>query len=123
MAKKRRREGVEPEETYEFEPPEFDEREFILKDLYGTKVLMVTALLAVIFGIFAACLQIFVFPEFWFIGLLLLFLVMFMFRRLLALLRFRVDLLDQKMLIGNYLLFLLLSLGVWIIVLNPPFSL
>jgi hypothetical protein len=124
MAKKRRREEAEPEETYEFQPPEFDEREFILKDLYGTKVLMVAALLAVIMGIVAACLQIFVFSnDLWFIGLFLLFVVLFLFKRLLGIFGFRVDLLEQKTLLGNYILFLLLSLGVWIIVLNPPFSL
>jgi hypothetical protein len=29
---------------------------------------------------------------------------------------------DQKMLIGNYILFFFLSLGIWIILLNEPFS-
>jgi hypothetical protein len=43
-------------------------------------------------------------------------------RQLLTLLRFRADLLDQKMLIGNYILLFFLSLGVWIILLNPPFA-
>jgi len=120
MAKKRRREEAEPEETYEFTPPEFDEREFILKDLYGTKVLMVTAVLAIIMGILAFCLGRAVH---WGLGLALLFLTIVAFKQILGLLKFRIDLMDQKMLISNYILFLLLALGVWIIIMNPPFSL
>ncbi|MDR0198774.1 MAG: hypothetical protein LBI08_03425 [Methanomassiliicoccaceae archaeon] len=117
MAKKRRREGTEPEETYEFEPPKFDEREFLLKDLYGTKVLFVTILLAVIVGILARCL----YEIHYAIGLALMFLTIVAFKQILMLLKFRADLLDQKTLIGNYILFMLLTLGVWIILLNPPF--
>ncbi|MDR0334598.1 MAG: hypothetical protein LBH69_01765 [Methanomassiliicoccaceae archaeon] len=120
MAKKRRREEAEPEDTYEFEPPEFDEREFLLKDLYGTKVLMVVALLAIVVGIIASLIQK-ASNDLWFIGIILMFLTIFLFKHLMTALRFRVDLMDQKMLIGNYVIFLLLSLGVWIIMLNPPF--
>jgi len=121
MAKKRRREEAEPEETYEFTPPEFDEREFLLKDLYGTKVLMVAAVLAIIMGILAFCLH--RATDIYAVGLLLLFLTIVAFKQILGLLKFRIDLMDQKTLIGNYILFLFLALGVWIILLNPPFSL
>jgi len=118
MAKKRRREEAEPEETYEFKPPEFNEREFLLKDQYGTKVLMVAAVLAIIIGILAMCLHKAVHFG---LGLALMFLTVFAFKHILALMKFRVDLMDQKTLISNYVMFLLLSLGVWIILLNPPF--
>lgn len=57
MAKKRRIIEKEVEEEYEFIPPEFDEKEFILKDIYGTKVLMAVALLSVIIGILCSCVQ------------------------------------------------------------------
>jgi len=117
MAKKRRREEAAPEETYEFRPPEFDEREFLLKDLYGTKVLMIAAALAIVAGIIAR----FIGEIHFAVGLLFLFLVIFGFKHILALMKFRVDLMEQKMLIGNYILFLFLSLGIWIILMNPPF--
>ena len=122
MAKKRRRESDEPEDTYEFVPPEFDEKEFLLKDLYGTKVLLVVTALAVIIGILAACIEKVIDADWgsW-PGLLLIFLTMAAFKPLLAILRFRVELVDTKMLFGNYILFFFLSLGVWIILLNPPF--
>jgi len=123
MAKKRRRENAAPEETYEFVPPEFDEKEFLLKDLYGTKVLLVVTALAVVIGIVAACMQMAIGGSFGYApGLLLIFLTMAGFRQLLSLLKFRVELIDQKMLIGNYILFFFLSLGLWIVLLNPPFS-
>ncbi|MCL2143046.1 MAG: hypothetical protein FWH44_02145 [Methanomassiliicoccaceae archaeon] len=120
MAKKRRRESAEPEDTYEFTPPEFDEREFLLKDMYGTKVLLVVVALAIIIGILAACLD--KATDLWYLGLLLLILAMVALRQFMILLKFRVDLMDQKSMISNYILFLMLSLGVWIIILNPPFS-
>ncbi|MCL2890936.1 MAG: hypothetical protein FWF40_03480 [Methanomassiliicoccaceae archaeon] len=123
MAKKKRRESSEPEETYEFVPPEFNEREFLLKDIYGTKVLIVVSLLAVLIGIVAACFQSIIESDWAFaVGLLLIILVIVGLKQFLTLLRFRVDLMDQKMLIGNYILFFFLTLGIWIVLLNDPFS-
>ncbi|MCL1984052.1 MAG: hypothetical protein FWG58_01480 [Methanomassiliicoccaceae archaeon] len=121
MAKKRRRESNEPEETYEFVPPEFDEKEFLLKDLYGTKVLIVVTALAVVVGILAACLHK-ALPDYWWIGMLLMILALLAMKQLLILLKFRADLLEQKTMIGNYMLFFFLSLGIWIILLNAPFA-
>ena len=121
MAKKRRRTTEKAEETYEFVPPEFDEKEFLLKDLYGTKVFMVVLLLAVIVGILASCIQKFA-NDFWWLGLLLIILAMISFKQLLSLLKFRAELVEQKTLIGNYIMFLFLSLGIWILLLNPPFA-
>ena len=54
MAKKRKV-GEPKEPEYEFVPPEFDEKEYIYKDLYGTKVTIICAVLAVIVGICAGC--------------------------------------------------------------------
>ena len=50
MAKKRRLIVEEPEESYEFTPTEFNEREFILKDIYGTKICLVVLVFGVIVG-------------------------------------------------------------------------
>jgi len=126
MAKKKRRGSEEPEDTYEFVPPEFDEREFLLKDIYGTKVLIVVSLLAVLVGVVAACLQSIINSGTTLVqaapGLLLIMLVIVGLKQFLTLLKFRVDLMDQKMLIGNYILFFFLALGIWIVLLNDPFS-
>ena len=122
MAKKKRiiKEEAE-EEDYEFVPPEFDEKEFILKDLYGTKVLMVVAVMAIIVGILCSCLQKAFGSTGLYLGLLLLFLGSVTQKKTLQLLKFKPEYLENKTMIGNYILFLLLGLGVWILFINPPF--
>ncbi|MBQ7701406.1 MAG: hypothetical protein IJT54_03290 [Candidatus Methanomethylophilaceae archaeon] len=122
MAKKKRiikQEAVE--EEYEFVPPEFDEKEFILKDMYGTKVLLVVALMSVIIGILCSCLQRLSDSYGLYLGLALLFLAAFVQKKLLTLLGFKPDYLETKTMIGNYILFILLGLGVWILLINRPF--
>jgi len=121
MAKKRRIIEKQAQEEYEFVPPEFDEEEFIRKDLYGTKVLLVVALYSVIIGVLCSCLQkAFVDVGLW-LGLALLFLGIAAIKPLLKLLKFDPELLERKTMVGNVLLYLLLGLGIWILLVNPPF--
>ena len=121
MAKKRRIIEKQAEEEYEFTPPEFDEEEFIRKDLYGTKVLLVVALYSVIIGVLCSCLQkSFADAGLW-LGLALLFLGIAAIKPLLKLLKFDPELLERKTMVGNVLLYLLLGLGIWILLVNPPF--
>ena len=54
MAKKRRLIKEEPEEEYTFNPSDFDEREFLLKGIYSTKVLILAIILAIAVGFLAA---------------------------------------------------------------------
>ena len=122
MAKKRRIiEKKAQEEDYEFVPPEFDEEEFIRKDLYGTRVLFVVVAFAVIIGILCSCVQKAFTDVGLFLGLLLLFLGVSAIKPLLKLVRFDPELLERKTMVGNYLLYLLLGLGIWILLVNPPF--
>lgn len=118
MAKKRKLVADEPEPEYEFVPPDFDEKEFILKDLYGTKVTLAVTAIAIVIGICAACLET---VWAWYGGLILLVVALLGLKEFLKLLRFHVDMLETKSMIGNYFVFLLLSLGVWILLVNPPF--
>ena len=122
MAKKRRIiEKKAQEEDYEFVPPEFDEEEFIRKDLYGTRVLFVVVAFAVAIGILCSCVQKAFTDAGLFLGLLLLFLGVSAIKPLLKLVRFDPELLERKTMVGNYLLYLLLGLGIWILLVNPPF--
>ena len=50
MAKKRKK-GKAKEEEYEFRPPDFDEKEFLEKELRDTKTVLITVGYAVVFGI------------------------------------------------------------------------
>jgi len=119
MAKKKRRVATKPEEEYEFIPPEFDEKEFILKDLYATKVFIVVTILAVVMGAVGAMMYGIDPDGLWkFLGIALLFLVIIGMKEFLKILRFDPDLLESKTMIGNYILFLFLALGVWILLIN-----
>ena len=122
MAKKRRIiEKKAQEEEYEFVPPEFDEEEFIRKDLYGTKIIFVVAAFAIIIGILCSCVQkAFADTGLW-LGLALMFLGVAAINPLLRLLRFDPELLERRTIVGNALFYLLLTLGIWILLVNPPF--
>jgi len=121
MAKKKRRVSEKQEEEYEFVPPEFDEKEFILKDMYSTKVFLVVAILAVVIGLVSALIY-GMGDSLHLVGLLLTIVVIVGMKEFLKLLRFDPDLLEAKTMFGNYLLFFFLSLGVWIIFINAPFA-
>lgn len=121
MAKKKRRIVEEKEEEYEFVPSEFDEREFILKDIYGTKVLFVITGLAIAMGIITSLLCR-AHDSGWIIATVLVFVMVIAMKKLLMLLGFRADLLEMKTLLGNYLIFMMLSLGICILLINAPFA-
>ena len=119
MAKKKRRIVEEPQEEYEFTPTEFNEREFILKDIYMTKVFMVVTVFAIVVGIIGAiiCNH----TGMWWLATIISFAVCAGLTKILGLLKFRVDMLDTKSMLGNYLLFLMLALGICILFSNEPF--
>lgn len=121
MAKKKRRVSAKQEEEYEFVPPEFDEREFILEDLYGTKVLLVTFALALVIGIVSGLLDRAINDYGAYIAAALIILAAVALKEFLKLLRFDPDLLEAKSMLGNYAMFIFLSIGIWILMINPPF--
>ena len=119
MAKKKRRIVEEPQEEYEFTPTEFNEREFILKDIYMTKVFMVVTVFAIVVGIIGAiiCNH----TGMWWLATIISFAVCAGLTKILGLLKFRVGMLETKSMLGNYLLFLMLALGICILFSNEPF--
>lgn len=122
MAKKKRRIVEEPEEEYEFTPTEFNEREFILKDIYGSKVFGVAMALGLLVGILGAIIINAMDSSYgWVIATVISFVVCGLMTRVLKALKFRPEMLESKSMIGNYLLFLVLALGVCILGVNPPF--
>ncbi|MBO4357046.1 MAG: hypothetical protein J5813_02615 [Candidatus Methanomethylophilaceae archaeon] len=121
MAKKKRRIIEEPEEEYEFTPTEFNEREFILKEMYSTRIFAVAMVLAIIVGIIDSIL-INVNPmetDGWYymsiIATLISFAGMFSIKKITSILGFHPELIDIKSLAGTYLIYLALALGVCII--------
>jgi cytochrome b subunit of formate dehydrogenase len=121
MAKKKRRITEEPEEEYEFSPTEFNEREFILKEIYSTKVFAVAMVLALIVGVVTGIL-IKNYPMVsgdWnlmsVIATLISFAVMFMIKKIAAILGLHPELMDIKSMAGNYIIYLAMALAICII--------
>lgn len=121
MAKKRRKSEKEPEEEYEFKPPEFDEREFLQKELAETRSVIFTVLYAIVLGVVAGLLcasnTAFLGPSFLIAigGMLSLPYVYPMFK------------IDSKAFqkrnwLGNIGTFFFTFLAIWILLLNQPFA-
>ena len=123
MAKKRRLIKEEPEEEYTFNPSDFDEREFLLKGIYSTQVLILAIILAIAVGFLAAVI--------WnslsdktivaVVDTLIVFFVCAIMKKLFVTCGIRADLLETKTMLGNYLIYLTLALGACILFINPPF--
>jgi hypothetical protein len=117
MARKKKKE--EKEEEYEWVPPEFDEKAFLRKDMAGTKALILTVLAAVLFGTLAFLIGVSVNPAG---GILALIVGAFSLKYIYKLFKIDPAIIDKKLYVGNIAIFLLLFLGVWILLLNEPFS-
>jgi len=118
MARKKRK-SEEKEEEYEWVPPEFDEKEFLQKDIKGTRALIITVLSCVIFAIIGFLLGTAVH---WALGLVVLFVGIFLLRYIFPIAQVDSAALETKSMIGNYALFFLLFIGLWVLMMNPPFS-
>ncbi|MBI0583333.1 MAG: hypothetical protein ISF22_03795 [Methanomassiliicoccus sp.] len=117
MARKKRKD--EKEEEYEWVPPEFDEKAFLQKDMTGTKAMMFTALVAVLFGALAAVVG----NAFGvIIGLIVYIIGVGVLNYAFRYMKIRTEDIDKKTQIGNIALYMLLALGIWILLLNPPFA-
>ncbi len=130
MAKKRKIVAKSKEPEYEFVPPDFDEREFILKDIYGTKITLAVTAIAVVIGIICGFIDKSMDGETGiYIGFVIMFGVMILLKRILKLIRLDPELLSAgsqstgsstKGMIGNYFGYRFLGLAVWILFINPP---
>jgi hypothetical protein len=117
MAKKKRKEEKE-EEKYEWTPPDFDEKGFLEKDMRGTKALFISTLLGLVLGIIAYLTTGFT-P---YIGIIVIFGGALLLRFIYPFFKIEFASLEKKTVAGNYVLLIFLALGIWIILLNPPFS-
>ncbi len=121
MAKKKRRIIEEPEEEYEFTPTEFNEREFILKETYSSRIFFLSMGMAVIIGIIGAII-IKVAPMesngFYLssiIATIISFAGLFLIRKIAGALGLHPELIEVKSMAGTYLMYLAMALAVCII--------
>ncbi|MBE6522333.1 MAG: hypothetical protein E7Z62_04300 [Thermoplasmata archaeon] len=121
MAKKKRRIIEEPEEEYEFTPTEFNEREFILKETYSSRIFFLSMGMAVVIGIIGAII-IKVAPMesngFYLssiIATIISFAGLFLIRKIAGALGLHPELIEVKSMAGTYLMYLAMALAVCII--------
>jgi len=120
MAKKRKKEKVE-EQEYEFRPPEFDEKEFLRKELRDTRAVLITVGYAAFFGILAACISM-VDPDLVLMGLVLVVAGIVSLKFFYPLVKVDVKEFTKKNWAGNTVWFFFTFLAVWVLLFNFPFS-
>ncbi len=120
MAKKRKRDN-EPKEEYEFTPPEFDEKEFLRKELRDTRTVFLTVGYAALFGMLAFVLSL-ISEDLVIAGLGLLFGGLISLKYVYPLLKVKMEEFQKKNWAGNIAWFFLTFLAVWVLLMNFPFS-
>lgn len=120
MAKKRKKDKVEQEE-YEFRPPEFDEKEFLRKELRDTKTVLFTIAYAAIFGIVAGLIaQVGI--EFIALGAALLFAGILSLKLVYPYMKVDLSEFTKKNWAGSVAWFFFTFLAAWVLMFNYPFA-
>jgi hypothetical protein len=121
MAKKRRKSDKEPEEEYEFRPPEFDEKEFIKKELGETRSVIFTVVYAIVLGAVAGLLSA---ADRAFLGPAFLIAIAGMVSLKWVYPIFKIDskAFQKRNWLGNIGTFFFTFLAIWILLLNQPFA-
>ncbi|MDD1772729.1 MAG: hypothetical protein LUQ09_07385 [Methanomassiliicoccales archaeon] len=117
MAQKKRKEP-EVKEEYNFVPPDFNEREFLEKDMAVTKTVLFSSIIAVVLGVVAYLTTDISFV----IGLLIILLGAVLLRNIFKTLPVDISSVETKTWIGNGVMTFFFALGIWILLLNPPFG-
>lgn len=122
MAKKRRKDrAAEEEKEYEFRPPEFDEKEFIKKELRDSKTMFITVGYAAIIGVAAAGISILE-PDLVFVGLALVLVGIVSLKFFYPLVKVDTKEFTKKSWAANVAYFFFTFLAVWVLMFNFPFS-
>ena len=119
MAKKRKKDKAEDEE-YEFVPPEFDEKEFLKKELSDTRVAVLTVGYAALVGIVAGAIS---YVSSSAVGLAFLAGIagIFSLKYFYTLMKVDTAKFQKKSWAGNVAMFFFTFLAIWVLLLNVPF--
>ena len=120
MAKKRKK-GKEEEEEYEFRPPEFDEKEFILKELRDSKAVIIAVILAIGFAVAAGAISALNHD---FVGLSFVLVIagILALKPIYEFLRIDTKSFQKRTWAANIATFFFTFLAIWILSLNTPFT-
>lgn len=115
MAKKKK-----VEEEFTFVPPDFDEKEFIEKDLTDSKVVIFVTVFGIIIGAVAAAVTIYVSSILAFLIILVMSYALFKF--ILKALKVDTSTYQRKDYLFKGGTYLITAIALWILLLNPPFA-
>jgi len=118
MAKKKRKEK-EPEEKYEFKPPEFDERQFLIDEMSTTKRMVLLVIYGAVFGVLAGIFTI-MFKN-GYLGFLVLVAGAALMKFYLQLTGTDLSKFTKKTWAESAFSFFFTFLAIWLIAVNPPF--
>ena len=121
MAKKRKKQKAKKEEEYEFTPPEFDEREFLKKEIRDTKTTLLTIGYGALFGAVAAIISM-ASNSLVGVSFLLVFVGIYSLKHFYAFLKIKTEEFQKKNWAGSVVWFFLTFLAVWVLAFNYPFS-
>jgi len=120
MAKKRKKDKEEKED-YEFRPPEFDEKEFLKKEISDTRTAVLTIVYASVFGIIAGVITL-LGPGFAGAAFLVGIAGMFVLKYAYPIMKVDISGFQKKNWLGNLGAYFFTFLAVWVLLLNMPFS-
>ncbi|UCE81214.1 MAG: hypothetical protein JSV94_01970 [Methanobacteriota archaeon] len=121
MAKKRKKDKARKEEEYEFKPPEFDEKEFLRKEIRDTKTVLMTVGYAACFGLVAAALSS-ISSRLIGVSFLLVFVGLYSLKYFYPFIRVDTGEFQKKNWAGNVAWFFFTFLAVWVLTFNYPIS-
>ena len=117
MAKKRRKE--KEEEKYEFVPPEFDEKQFLIDEMKTTKRVVLLVLYGALFGVLAGIAT--AITENGYFGFFLLLIGGAMIRYFLVAIGMDLSKFTKKTWAENAIWYFFTFMAIWVLVVNPPF--
>lgn len=120
MAKKRKKDK-EPQEDYEFRPPDFDEKDFLRKEMRDIRASLLTIVFAVIFGALAGAIAL-ASPDFALVGLIIAIAGMVALPTIYRFVKVDTSSFQKKHWAGNFGTFFFTFLAIWVMLMNPPFS-
>ncbi|MBU0624501.1 MAG: DUF5379 domain-containing protein [Candidatus Thermoplasmatota archaeon] len=120
MAKKRKKGKPEPED-YEFRPPDFDEKEFLQKELRDTRAALLTIVYAICFGLVAGLISMMganLAPVAFLVGIAGIFTLKYFY----AIVKVDTSGLKKRNWAGSIGTYFFTFLAIWVLTLNVPFS-
>jgi len=120
MAKKRKKDKPEPDD-YEFRPPDFDEKEFLQKELRDSRTALMTIIYAVCFGIVAGLISTLganLAPVAFLVGITGIVTLKYFY----AIVKVDTSGLKKRNWAGNIGTYFFTFLAIWVLMLNVPFS-